>query len=79
MIDLSDVTLAFPCPYCRHKFFKTVGWVETHTSVICPVCGRNIHLHTSELRDAVQTARTAIAKFRGSIKPERPEPFFDIG
>jgi hypothetical protein len=70
MINLSDVTLDFPCPYCRHKFYKTVGWVETHTSVICAVCGRKIPLNTSDLRGALQAARVAIAKFRGSIKPE---------
>ena len=72
MIDLSDVGLDFPCPYCRHKFHKTVGWAESHASVICPVCGRNIQLNTGELRNALQVARAAIAKFRGGIKPERP-------
>jgi hypothetical protein len=74
MIDLSDVTLDFPCPYCRHKFYKTIGWVEINSRVTCPVCGMNIHLHTSELRNDLQTARAAIAKFRGGIKPQRHRP-----
>jgi hypothetical protein len=71
MINLSDVTLDFPCPYCRHNFYKTVSWAETHSSVVCPVCGNNIHLNTSELRNALQAARDAIVKFRAGIKPER--------
>lgn len=49
MIDLTDVNLDFPCPYRRHKFRKTLGWAESHTIVIFPVCGRNIHLNTCEL------------------------------
>jgi hypothetical protein len=30
-----------------------------------------MHLDTSELRNALEIARAAIAKFRGDIKPER--------
>jgi transcription elongation factor Elf1 len=71
MINLSDVTLDFPCPYCRHKFYKTVGWAETHSSLICPICGRNIQFNTNELRNAVKTVRAAIANFRGAIEPVR--------
>ena len=71
MIYLSDVSLDFPCPYCIHKFHKTVGWAESNDSVICPICGRNIHLNISELRDALQLARTALAKLRDGVKPEQ--------
>ena len=64
MIYLSDVSLDFPCAYCIHKFHKTVGWAEANGSIICPICGRNIHLDTAELRSAVQVARVALAKIR---------------
>jgi len=71
MIYLSDVSFDFPCPYCIHKFHKTVGWAESNDSVICPICGRDIHLDISELRDALQLARTALAKLRDGVKPEQ--------
>ena len=71
MIYLSDVSLDFPCPYCPHKFHKTVGWAESNGSVICPICGRNIHPNTSELLSALQVARTALAKLRDGVKPEQ--------
>ena len=64
MIYLSDVSLDFPCPYCPHKFHKTVGWAEFNGSFICPICGRDIHLNTTELLSALQVARTALAKLR---------------
>ena len=68
MIYLSDVSLDFPCPYCPHKFHKTVGWAESNGSVICPICGRDIHPNTSELLSALQVARTAIAKLRDGTR-----------
>jgi predicted RNA-binding Zn-ribbon protein involved in translation (DUF1610 family) len=68
MIDLSQVTLDFPCPHCGHKFHKTIGWAESHSYVACPSCGRNIHFNASDLRNAFQIARDAITKFQRRIR-----------
>ena len=40
--ELDGATIEVPCPKCRYKSRKTVGWLKAHSELTCIGCGTRI-------------------------------------
>ena len=59
--------IEFSCPDCDFQMAKEVGWLNSHSHIVCEGCGTSIRLETKSLKSGIASAENAIDDFSKRI------------
>lgn len=62
-----DRKIDVPCPQCRHKNSKALGWLRNNTKLVCGGCNVAITLDNEKLVSGLDEADKAMEGFRRTI------------
>jgi transposase-like protein len=59
---LDNQKLELPCPQCKGKTAKTVGWIKAHSVFRCVKCGRDVELDKKAFMKELSRLDSAVKK-----------------
>lgn len=65
--SLNDQKIEIPCPQCRRKTAKTIGWIKSNRHFTC-ICGTAIELDKAQFTREIASVEKALNDFGKKLR-----------